>query len=414
MLHVVNAIAYRGTPSTDPETEEKVWLLEAGSAWDTASENVIKFVQESNKKIMGSGKEYTTFKKTPSNRDFPKLLGGYLSESQTFEHFHSTFTQSRLTSNLKNSRLEDGAIIVFVHFKLLEDPQIIIQPEGDTTPVEPVDPSTLEVNSNQFLVLMVKNTGALKFTDDLQISEIDVIDLRQFVQGCQVDLTRFQNSIINQAESESVEDSNTEEAESTEEETTSSVEADNFLTFIRGGGDVRDYFKDALFAEKSITNKASSENIEKALNDFWSTHKAEIDDRAVRDLINSSVYLFSEEHKKEVVTLEQVSSVVDRCIPDTKAHLRGQFVDFANAGDYEINDEFELNSNIIKELVYVDLDVGFAKLILEKGSIGSSADATDERQVKYNPSTHQVTFTTTIEDPRQIDIINSILENDDD
>lgn len=397
MLHVVKAIAYQGSPTINPETEEKTWTLTGGAEWDVTSDNVTKFVQESNKKIMASGKEYTTFRKRPSNRDFPKLLKEYISGEKSFEEFHTTYAEHKLAANLRSSRLEEGAVIVFVHYQLLQDPPAL--PEGEDA--EPIAADSLDVLSDQFLVLMVKNTGALQFTEDLQISEIDVIDLKQFVQGCQIDLARFQSSLPEEEP----------DAEDTEENR-DNEDVDNFLTFVRGGGDVREYFKDALFAEQAITNKASSENVEKALTEFWTQHKAEID-RTVRDQINSSVYLFSEEHKNQTVTLEQISAVVDGCIPDDKAHIRGLFIDFANEGNYEINDEFELKSNIIKELVYVDLDVGFAKLVLEKGSIGSADDDADERQVKYNPNTHQVTFTTTIEDAKQIDIINSILDADD-
>lgn len=383
MIEVVNAIAYRGTPGTDPETEERVWTLEPGADWDVNSSNVIKFVQESNKKILTSGKEYTTFKRNPSNHEFPLLLQNYLNGSSTFQHFHSTYTSRKLAPNLKNSRLEEGAVIVFVHFRIREDHEVILLEDG-TEEIQNPD-AELEIHSDQFLVLMVRNTGALKFTEDLQISETDVIDLKQFVQGCQIDVLRFA---------------------STEEE----GEVDNFLTFIKGGGDVREYFKTALFAEVSVTNKASSENIEQALNDFWQENRDAFDSRSVRDFINSSVYTFSEEHKGSVVTLEQISAVVDNCIPNENADLRGRFIDFANEGPYEINDEFELNTNIIKELVYVDLDVGFAKLVLEKKSIGSTED-TDERQVKFNAETGEVTFTTTIDDPVQIQKIQTIISS---
>ncbi|UQA52683.1 hypothetical protein [Vibrio sp. ED002] len=389
MIEVVSAIAYNGTPSVDAKTEERVWALEAGSAWDTSSDNVKKFVQKSNLKIDQGGKEYSTFKSNPSNHEFPSLLGSYIKGDLTFEDFHSTFAEKKLAPHLKNSRLEQGAVIVFVHFRVRQDPVVIVQEDG-TEEVQNPD-EELEIVKEHFSVLMVKNTGALKFTEDFQIAETDVIDLKQFVQGCQVDLIRF----------------NTQETQEGQEED----EVDNFLTFISGGGDVREYFKEALFAEALITNKASSANVEKALVDFWKENKEEFGTRKIRDQINSSVYTFSEGHKGQVVTLAQISAIVDGCIPDENAELRGTFETFANEGAYEINDEFELKTNIIKELVYVNLDVGFAKLILEKRSIGKFTDP-DDFQFKFNSDTGEVTFTTTIEDPREIQKINSILENE--
>ncbi|RYU71166.1 hypothetical protein ERW51_00550 [Aliivibrio finisterrensis] len=379
IIEVVNAIAYGGSPLENNDNAERSWELNSGSEWDVTSENVIKFVQQVNKKIEVSAKEYTTFKNTPGLRDFPSLLSAYLSDESSFEDFHTTYTERRLASSLASSRLEEGAVIVFIHYKIRQNPVAIVGEETD----EVYDVSDLEIVKNKFQVLMVRNTGALKFTDDYQIAETAVIDLRQFVQGCQIDIPRFTA------------------------ETSSVDEPDNFLTFVKGGGEVRDYFKDALFAEKGITNKASSQNVERALNDFWISNKNSLD-RSVRDEINSNVYIFSEDNKKRVVTLEQISAIVDRCIPDESADIRGQFVNFANEGPYEINDEFELSSNIIKELVYVNLDVGFAKLVLEKSEIGELTD--NNRHVKFNPDTGQVTFTTTLDDD-QIEMINAILGN---
>ncbi|MCC4860125.1 hypothetical protein BCU71_07890 [Vibrio lentus] len=376
LIEVVNAVAYGGTHLEANENEDRTWQLNAGSHWDVTSENVIKFVKKVNKKIEVSAKEYTTFKRTPSLRDFPSLLRTYLDDESLFEDFHRTYTEHKLAPSLTSSRLEEGAVIVFIHYKIRQEPRVIVGEE-----VEEYEISDLEVVKNQFQILMVRNTGALKFTEDYQISETSVIDLKQFVQGCQVDVTRFASN------------------EGTAEE------PDNFLTFIKGSSEVRDYFKDALFAEKGITNKASSQNVERAINDFWNEHKVSLN-RTVRDEINSNVYTFSEENKKQVVTLEQISAIVDRCIPDNNADLRGQFVDFANQGSYEINDEFELSSNIIKELVYINLDVGFAKLVLDKSEIGELAD--NSRHVKFDQDTGQVTFTTTL-DEDQIRLINSIL-----
>ncbi|HCM1570194.1 nucleoid-associated protein [Vibrio vulnificus] len=376
LFEVVKAVAYGGTQLEANENEERIWQLSAGSEWDVTSDNVIKFVRKVNKKIEVSAKEYTTFKSTPSQRDFPSLLRTYLGDESSFDNFHRTYTEHKLAPSLSSSRLEEGAVIVFIHYRIRQEPRVIVGEEA-----EEYDISELEIIKDHFQVLMVRNTGALKFTEDYQISETSVIDLKQFVQGCQIDLARF----------------------SADEGTPENP--DNFLTFVKGSSDVRDYFKDSIFAEKGITNKASSQNVERAINDFWHQHKASLN-RTVRDEINSNVYTFSEENKKQVVTLEQISAIVDRCIPDESAALRGQFVDFANEGPYEINDEFELSSNIIKELVYVNLDVGFAKLVLDKSEIGELSDS--NRHVKFDQDTGQVTFTTTLNED-QIKVINSIL-----
>ncbi|CED71579.1 putative uncharacterized phage protein [Aliivibrio wodanis] len=382
MFKVLNAIAYKG--ATSENNDDRDWNLSPGSSWDANSENVIKFVQKVHEKINSGSKEYSTFKADAAPRSFPTILSEYLEVDGgiSFSAFHQNFTEHSLKRELKNSRLEDGAVIVFIHYQLLKEQSQVIGENGIS---ERVAIDELEIIGDKFVVLMVRNTGALKFTSDLQISEVDVIDLKQFIQGCQIDLTRF---LAHQA-------SDTEEI-------------DNFLSFIRGGADIRDYFKDAMFAEKGVTNKASCENLEKALHDFNSLHKASLN-RTVRDVIEQKVYDFSEEKKGTLVTLEQVGAVVDQCIPNDYAELRGQFVVFANEGIYEINDEFELKSNIIKELVYVSLDVGFATLRLEKSSLGSSTDSSS-RGIRFDDASNELTFTATITDPEQLRKIKNIID----
>ena len=43
----------------------------------------------------------------------------------------------------------------------------------------------------RLLVLMLKNTDALRFKENLQLNPVDIIDLDKFLQGARIDITRF-------------------------------------------------------------------------------------------------------------------------------------------------------------------------------------------------------------------------------
>ncbi|MEZ8308064.1 nucleoid-associated protein [Vibrio splendidus] len=386
MLRVVNAIAYRGTPV---QVEGKrQWNIVPGVPWDVNSNTVVDFVQKANKKIDGGAKEYSTFRPlgpATSPRELPLILQSYLGTEQTseeFERFHNNYTQHKLKSNLRKSNLSEGAVIVFIHYQILTDRVVVLDQDGQEIPEETVEP---ELVGSKFSMLMVRNTGALKFTDDLQIDSTDVIDLKQFVQGFQIDLNRFE-----------AHDHNSELI-------------DNYILLIKGSADVRDYFKEAIYAVSGASNKQSSEQLKIAFYDFCAEYEDELD-RDVKDILEAKLYSVSEEYKKQPVTLEFISAALDECIPaelEQEHQLRGKFLDFANEGDYEINDEFEITSSITHDFKFVDLDVDIGILKLTKAQIGVSADET--RDIHFDEETNELSIKTTLTEQKHIDAIRRII-----
>lgn len=233
MIKVNHAIAYSGLSSE--KDDETSWNFTPGTLWDTESKDVNSFVKKVYDRIGKSGKEHTEFKPTDEPRAFPNLLKNYLcnnsNSKESFETLASTFTDYGLKKELKASRLNEGIVIVFVNFDHYSDPIFTINENGED--VEHPDHPTVHLAS-KFLVLMVRNTGALKFTDDLQISNVDVIDMKQLIQGAQIDIPRFMNSYP---------------------KIDFDKEHDNYISFVKGIGDIRDYFKKSMNAEDMVTNK---------------------------------------------------------------------------------------------------------------------------------------------------------------
>ncbi|WP_300478301.1 nucleoid-associated protein [Shewanella sp.] len=381
MIKVNHAIAYSGLSSE--KDDETSWNFTPGTLWDTESKDVNSFVKKVYDRIGKSGKEHTEFKPTDEPRAFPNLLKNYFcnnsNSKESFETLASTFTDYGLKKELKASRLNEGIVIVFVNFDHYSDPIFTINENGED--VEHPDHPTVHLAS-KFLVLMVRNTGALKFTDDLQISNVDVIDMKQLIQGAQIDIPRFMNSYP---------------------KIDFEKEHDNYISFVKGIGDIRDYFKKSMNAEDMVTNKKSSENLSVAIEEFFSEYKLE---RNTKEDIKLTLYNFSKENKNQVTTIEQIEDEIDRCIPISNENARKSFIKFINDKNYEINDEFEIKENIIKTLVFIDLELGFAKLILSQSALGKVGE---NKKAKFNPASNELTFTATISNQEEINKILSII-----
>lgn len=394
MFKVVNAIAYRGTPIQ--AEGQRQWEIISGAPWDVDSNTVIDFVRKANHKVDNGAREYSTFKATgpaTSPRELPLLLNTYLESEQSidnFTEFHSNYTQHKLKSNLRKSNLSEGAVIVFMHYQIWSDPEYVLDEDGEIV----LDGDGKEVfeedgepqlKESKFSMLMVRNTGALKFTDDLQIDSTDVIDLKQFVQGFQIDINRFQAHV---PDSEVI---------------------DNYILLIKGATDIRDYFKEAIFAVSGVSNKRSSEHLKNAFYDFCDEHEEELD-RDIKDILEAKLHNVSEEYRKRPVTLEFISNALDECIPaelEQEHKLRGKFLEFANQGDYEINDEFEITSSITNDFKFVDLDVDIGILKLTKSQIGVFTDET--REIHFDEETNELVIKTTLTEQKHIDAIRRII-----
>lgn len=368
MIRVNHAIAYSG--SSSEREGDTLWDFTPGTLWDTESTAVNSFIQKVYEKIGKSGKEHTEFKSTDEPRAFPNLLKNHLKDGidnkKNFEKLASIFTGYGLKNELKASRLSEGIVIVFVNFEHYSDPIYITDENGSDT--EHPDYPIIHLAS-KFLVLMVRNTGALKFTDDLQISNIDVIDMKQLIQGALIDIPRFINSFP---------------------KIDIELENDNYISFVRGIGDIREYFKKSMHAENIVTNRKSSEVLSIAIEEFFTEYNLE---RNIKENIKLAIYNFSKENKGQVKTIEEIEFKIDQCIPDLNNNARAKFINFINDKGYEINDEFEIKENVIKNLVFIELDLGFAKLTLIQSALGS---INENKKAKFNPSNNELTFTATI------------------
>ncbi|HFK1649695.1 TPA: nucleoid-associated protein [Klebsiella pneumoniae] len=349
-LQVLNAIAVRITP---PENEQKDWSYTLGALWPTDQQEVITFTTKVDARFHKSSKSHAKFQKPYPGSSFPSKLSKFLEKETSFEVFVDDFIQKKLITSARQSRASNGAILVFTHYQLQHEKE-----DG-----------SVHKDFERLLVLMLKNTDALRFKENLQLNPVDIIDLDKFLQGARIDITRFM--------SEEVED-----------------EDKNNLCFIRGTGDVRKYFTESIGAEDIISNKTSSEQCIKALEHF--SHQKEFG-RALREKIESKVQeLFNNCKRGQSITLEKIQTQIDAIIPVDLAEHKNTFVDFVNENGFEVNEEFEVSASDKRQYEWLDFETNIAKMSVRKHQIGLPGS---DRPIIFDTETNEVKLTQKINDP---------------
>ncbi|EAW6126978.1 hypothetical protein B7654_001564 [Escherichia coli] len=349
-LQVLNAIAVRITP---PEDEQKDWSYKLGALWPCDQDEVITFTTKVDARFQRSSKSYAKFQKPYPGSSFPSKLTNFLEKRTSFEVFVDDFIQKKLIISAKQSRASNGAILVFTHYQLQHED----------------DEGNIHKDFERLLVLMLKNTDALRFKENLQLNPVDIIDLDKFLQGARVDITRFM--------SEDDEDDDK-----------------NNLCFIRGTGDVRKYFTESIGAEDIISNKTSSEQCIKALEEF--SHQKDFG-RALREKIESKVQeLFNNCKRGQSITLDKIQTQIDAIIPVDLAEHKNTFVDFVNENGFEVNEEFEVSASDKKQYEWLDIETSIAKMSVKKHQIGLPGS---NRPIVFDAETNEVKLTQKIDDP---------------
>lgn len=352
-IQVLNAIAVKITP---PEDDQKQWSKTIGEPWPVEQEEVVTFTTRVDARFHKSSKTHARFLSPYPQNSFPSMLTSYNKGEYPFEFFVNDFVTNKLISSARQSRASNGAILVFTHYKF-ENKR---------------DDGTSEIQFERILVLMLKNADALRFKENLQLNPVDIIDLDKFLQGARVDLVRFKAEV-----DENEDDKNK-----------------NNLCFIRGSGEVRQYFTKSIGADEIVSNKTSSEQVILAIDSFAKENDL---GRPLKEKLESKIKeLFDKCKRGQSISLEQIQIQIDSIIPVDKAEHKNKFVEFVNDKGFEVNEEFEILSSDKKKLEWLDVDTPIAKLSIKKHHIGRPDS---DKPVKFNTETNEVTLVQKITDP---------------
>lgn len=361
-IQVLNAIAVKIVP---PKEEQKDWSYTVGAPWPIDQSEVITFTTRVDARFHKSSKTHAQFLKPYPLNSFPAKLSSYVKDESTFQNFVDEFVSTKLITQAKQSRASNGAVLVFTHYKLEN-----LREDG-----------TSELYFERILVLMLKNTDALRFKDNLQLNPVDIIDLDKFLQGARVDLIRFK----------AVEDG----------------ENKNNLCFIRGSGEVRQYFTSSIGADEIVSNKKSSEQVIKAIESFAKKNSL---NRALKERLESKVKeLFDSCKRGQSISLDKIQIQIDAILPIDKADIKNTFVDFVNENAFEVNEEFEVLASDKKQLEWLDFETPIAKLSVRKHQIGLP---NSDKPVIFDKDTHEVTLVQKITDPILIAKLSELANED--
>ncbi|MHA3516469.1 nucleoid-associated protein [Yersinia enterocolitica] len=352
-INVVNAIGVKLTP---PEEGQKEWSHQVGDLWPPQEKEVIAFAAQVDAKFHRSSKTYGAFKIPFSENSFPGRLSSHLDGKVTFLAFIQGFIEKRLINEARKSRNSKGAVLVFLHYEFKN-----------------IDSENKDADFERFLILMLKNTDALRFKKNLQLNPVDIIDLDKFLQGARVDLFRFKDSNNEVSETDNLK---------------------NNLCFIKGIGEVRQYFITAIGANDIISNATSSEQCIKAIGDF---NKNCDFGRTIKEKIEVRIQtLFDKSKRGESISLERIQNEIDAVIPVEYVKYKGTFIDFVNENNYEVNQDFEVMLRDKKDFQWLEIETEIARLSVNRHQIGLPDSG---RPITFDEKTSTVTIAQKISDP---------------
>ncbi|ROM54077.1 hypothetical protein BK649_10680 [Pseudomonas canadensis] len=364
-IKIINALGAQLIPPQEEKPDSK-WTYILGKDWPKKNKASIKFTNYVNTKFQKSSKTHGSFANSIDVKKFSNLLNSHLKNATTFRAFINDFMRTKLIIEVNSSRVSSGVIAVFLHYKL--------EPEEKDTPQQ-----------DYLIVLLIRNTDALKFDETLLPDSIDIINIEQLLQAARIDITKFSSSYPPKKD-----------------------QHDNHVCFIRGSGDVRQYFITAMGAGDLVTNKKSSEQCITAITDFIKKFDLERSTAEKIDVTLNSLFEEKRKHHKPV-TIEEIQEVIDDIIPRNKKLAKGAFVDFVNNGGYEINEEFEVPKKESDRLEWIELNTSVAKMTIHRHNIGTPDSG---KPIIFDSETGEITVIQKIEDQKTLEKLESLISYD--
>lgn len=364
-VSIINAIAVQLSPPIEDDAESK-WTYKMGSSWPKKNKDTIKFTAHVNSKLQKSSKTHGSFTESIDVKKFSNLFKSHIDKKIDFKSFINDFLRTKLIIEINSSRVAGGVIATFLHYEVV------------------TEENNHELQ-NYLIVLLLRNTDALKFTDTLLPDSIDVINLDQLLQAARIDVTKFTASYP------PLDDQH-----------------ENHVCFIRGTGDVRQYFITAMGAGDLVTNQKSSQECITAIEDFVKKFELE---RSTAEKIETTLRALFEQKRKvrQPVTLNEIQDAIDELIPKNRKDARGAFVAFVNDGNYEINEEFEVPKKESDKLEWIELNTAAAKMTIHRHNIGGPDSG---KPIIFDQETGEIIVTQKIEDPETLEKLESLVNGD--
>lgn len=270
-----------------------------GEPWVLGDSTAQKFVEKIEEKFRKKNKLHGFFSGTIWHA-MPEAIKKLLADECGHLEFSAAVMKllEASSNEVTGGNLSGGHIVFIMYRDHIKKAEVV---EGD-------------VDHGRLLVVMVGNKSGFEFDKkNLQPKSLTSIDINALRQAALIDMNLFDVSYPENS-------------------------GDAYLRFIQGQSR-SDFFKTALGCMESPSNKASVDNIYKAIREFFSSNNIS---RTDRDICLASVeaFLFKKGKSRQIVQLKEIQALVDRVLPED-SELLGEFCKFVNSKEYEVSSHFE-------------------------------------------------------------------------
>lgn len=264
-----------------------------GESWKLDGEDVKAFITQIELKFKRNRKNHSWIAKNDLPSSTATVLKKYNQNEVNFKKLVSSLVDNLKDEAALSKTKPAGGAVIFIHYHKDNEQE----------------------GMGRIFVIMVNNSKAFNFDEDLVPAKFPSIDMDALRQAALIDLTLF-------------------------DEVYPSSEGEPYVQFINGKSS-SNFFKAAIGCSEDLDNNRSIEDARKALVDFCQ-HK-HIKPLTRVQLLKSFDGLMSERANSKTnktITLKDMETVVDKVLPEDSPN-RNKFEQFALLGEYKINEHFE-------------------------------------------------------------------------
>jgi nucleoid-associated protein len=331
-------------------------VKKASKLLPVTAEVVVKLISELDK-LYGTKENtaiYGTFSGKDSTNKFSEYTNSFVHDKVKLKFLE--FSQQGLDEVARESRTQQsatGGYLVFSYY--------------------------LNSSGHEFLlVAMIKNKGAIRINENLELEDIIEIDLSKIHQAARINLDRFQQAnqvIVAESGSELVNNITTT--------------ALNYLSFIspRSNHEVSGYFIRGMDCVNGVSPAVATKNVFKSAKAYCDS-KNEL--KPLKTKVHDSLveYLKNCLDTKKVATLAGIEHSIRQVVPANNHILLDEFIAFASSEVWQIPAEFNVNSSSLKKYTRIRSRGDNWELNFSKNALGTTNDA----DLFYDKSTGKLTI----------------------
>ncbi len=327
-------------------------VKEAPSLLPVTAEVVVKLISELDK-LYGTKENtavYGTFSRKNSTNQFAQYTDSFINDK--IESTFLAFSLKGLNEIAREATLQSatGGYIVFSYYA--------------------------NSNGEKFLlVAMIKNKGAIRINEQLELEGIIEIDLSKIHQAARINLDKF--------------------LKSKQPITTSSSEEDtlnlssNYLSFVspRSNNEISGYFIRGMDCVDGVSPAVATNNLFKCTKAYCNS-KNELQPLKTKVQDSLVEYLQNCLDNKKPATLAGLEHSIRQVISADSHNLLDDFIEFASSEEWQIPSEFNVSSSGLKKYTRIRSKSDNWELNFNRKALGT----TDNSDLYYNKESRKLTI----------------------